>query len=57
MTAEAVRGKTLVMRTTNGTRALLAIQGAAAVYVCGRGEHYRGRDPGPGRVGAGGATC
>jgi 2-phosphosulfolactate phosphatase len=32
MTEVAVRGKTLVMTTTNGTRALLACQGAAAVY-------------------------
>ncbi len=33
MTPAAVRGKTLVMTTTNGTPALLATQGAAAVYV------------------------
>jgi len=33
MTPDAVRGKTLVMTTTNGTPALLATQGAAAVYV------------------------
>jgi 2-phosphosulfolactate phosphatase len=33
MTEETVRGKTLVMATTNGTKALLATQGAAAVYV------------------------
>lgn len=32
MTAEAVRGKTIIMTTTNGTRAILATQGAAAVY-------------------------
>jgi 2-phosphosulfolactate phosphatase len=32
MTETAVKGKTLVMTTTNGTRALLACQGAAAVY-------------------------
>jgi 2-phosphosulfolactate phosphatase len=32
MTAEAVRGKTIVMTTTNGTRAILATQGAAAVH-------------------------
>jgi 2-phosphosulfolactate phosphatase len=32
MTERAVRGKTLVVSTTNGTRALLACQGAAAVY-------------------------
>lgn len=32
MTLETVRGKTLVMTTTNGTRALLATQGAGAVY-------------------------
>jgi len=32
MTERAVRGKTLVVTTTNGTRALLACQGAAAVY-------------------------
>jgi 2-phosphosulfolactate phosphatase len=32
MTESAVKGKTLVMTTTNGTRALLACQGAAAVY-------------------------
>jgi 2-phosphosulfolactate phosphatase len=32
MTESAVRGRTLVMTTTNGTRALLACQGAAAVY-------------------------
>jgi 2-phosphosulfolactate phosphatase len=35
MTESAVRGKTLVLSTTNGTRALLACQGAAAVHpVC-----------------------
>ncbi|HXE57578.1 MAG TPA: 2-phosphosulfolactate phosphatase [Gemmatimonadales bacterium] len=33
MTEETVRGKTLVMTTTNGTRALLATQGAAAVFL------------------------
>lgn len=33
MTEAAVRGKTLVVTTTNGTRALLACQGAAAVYA------------------------
>ena len=32
MTEAAVRGKTLVLTTTNGTKALLACQGAAAVY-------------------------
>jgi 2-phosphosulfolactate phosphatase len=32
MTDEVVRGRTLVMTTTNGTRALLAAQGAGAVY-------------------------
>lgn len=33
MTEAAVRGKTLIMSTTNGTRALLAAQGASEVYV------------------------
>jgi len=33
MTEAAVRGKTLVVTTTNGTKALLASQGAAAVYA------------------------
>jgi 2-phosphosulfolactate phosphatase len=33
MTEPAVRGKTLIMSTTNGTRALLATQGASEVYV------------------------
>ncbi|HYC32601.1 MAG TPA: 2-phosphosulfolactate phosphatase [Gemmatimonadales bacterium] len=33
MTGPAVRGRTLVVTTTNGTRALLACQGAAAVYL------------------------
>jgi 2-phosphosulfolactate phosphatase len=33
MTPDAVRGRTLVMTTTNGTPALLATQGASAVYV------------------------
>ena len=33
MTELAVRGKTIVVTTTNGTKALLAAQGAAAVYV------------------------
>jgi 2-phosphosulfolactate phosphatase len=33
MTEAAVRGKTLVVTTTNGTRALLACQGVAAVYA------------------------
>ncbi len=32
VTPEAVRGKTVIMRTTNGTRALLGVQGAAAIY-------------------------
>ena len=32
MRESAVRGKTLVVTTTNGTKALLACQGAAAVY-------------------------
>lgn len=32
MTPAAVRGKTLILTTTNGTKALLACQGAAAVY-------------------------
>jgi len=35
MTPAAVRGKTIVLTTTNGTKALLASQGAAAVHpVC-----------------------
>jgi 2-phosphosulfolactate phosphatase len=33
MTEAAVRGKTLVVTTTNGTKALLATQGALAVYA------------------------
>jgi len=33
MTPDAVRGRTLVMTTTNGTPTLLATQGAAAVYI------------------------
>jgi 2-phosphosulfolactate phosphatase len=33
MSETAVKGKTLVMTTTNGTRALLAAQGASEVYV------------------------
>jgi 2-phosphosulfolactate phosphatase len=33
MTEPAVKGKTLIVTTTNGTKALLAAQGAAAVYV------------------------
>jgi len=33
MTPDAVRGRTLVMTTTNGTPALLATQGASAVYL------------------------
>jgi 2-phosphosulfolactate phosphatase len=32
MTEAAVRGRTLIVRTTNGTKALLACQGAGAVY-------------------------
>ena len=32
MTEEMVKGKLVVMRTTNGTRALMGIQGAAAIY-------------------------
>src|SRR5512134_3380645 len=35
MAEPAVRGKTIVVTTTNGTRALLAAQGAAAVYAAG----------------------
>ena len=33
MTEAAVRGKTLIVTTTNGTKALLATQGAAAAYA------------------------
>jgi 2-phosphosulfolactate phosphatase len=33
MTESAVRGKTIIVTTTNGTKALLASQGAAAVYA------------------------
>lgn len=33
MTEAVVRGKTLVMSTTNGTRAMVAVQGASEVYV------------------------
>lgn len=33
MTAERVRGKTLIMTTTNGTPALLAAQGASEVFL------------------------
>jgi 2-phosphosulfolactate phosphatase len=32
MTEAAIRGKTIIVTTTNGTKALLACQGAAAVY-------------------------
>jgi 2-phosphosulfolactate phosphatase len=32
MTEAAVRGKTIIVTTSNGTRALLACQGAAAIY-------------------------
>ena len=35
MTEAAVRGRTLVVTTTNGSKALLACQGAAAVYPVG----------------------
>jgi 2-phosphosulfolactate phosphatase len=35
MSETAVRGKTLIVTTTNGTKALLAAQGAAAVYATG----------------------
>src|SRR3989454_8092881 len=34
-TAERVRGKTLIMTTSNGTQALLATRGAAAIGVAG----------------------
>ena len=33
MTEQTVKGKTIVVTTTNGTKALLSTQGAAAVYV------------------------
>jgi 2-phosphosulfolactate phosphatase len=33
MTEPAVKGKTIIVTTTNGTKALLAAQGAASVYV------------------------
>ena len=33
MTEQTVRGKTLIVTTTNGTKALLTAQGAAAIYV------------------------
>ena len=33
MTEEAVRGRTIIMTTTNGTKAMLATQGAGAVYA------------------------
>jgi 2-phosphosulfolactate phosphatase len=47
MTPEAVRGRTIILTTTNGTRALLAMAGAQAVYpmaaanleVAGRRAH------------------
>jgi 2-phosphosulfolactate phosphatase len=35
MTESAVRGRTLILNTTNGTKALLACQGAAAVHPTG----------------------
>jgi 2-phosphosulfolactate phosphatase len=35
MSESAVRGKTLIVTTTNGTKALLACQGAAAVFAAG----------------------
>ena len=35
MTETVVRGKTLIVTTTNGTKALLAAQGAAEVYAVG----------------------
>jgi 2-phosphosulfolactate phosphatase len=38
MTDAAVRGKTLIVETTNGTRALLACQGGAAVYLACAGN-------------------
>jgi 2-phosphosulfolactate phosphatase len=38
MTEPSVRGRTLVFTTTNGTRALLACQGAAAVYLACAGN-------------------
>src|ERR1044071_5613638 len=38
MTELAVRGKTVVLATTNGTRALLAAQGAAGGYVAAAGN-------------------
>ena len=41
MTEAAVRGKTLIVTTTNGTKALLACQGAAEVYRRLRGEPRR----------------
>ncbi|HEX6107173.1 MAG TPA: 2-phosphosulfolactate phosphatase [Gemmatimonadales bacterium] len=34
MTEPVVRGKTIIVTTTNGTKALLACQGAAGVYPC-----------------------
>jgi 2-phosphosulfolactate phosphatase len=33
MTGDTVRGRTIIMTTTNGTKAMLATQGAAAVYA------------------------
>ena len=33
MTEQAVKGKTIIVTTTNGTKALLAAQGAATVYI------------------------
>jgi len=38
MTEAAVRGRTLIFTTTNGTRALLACQGAAAVHLACAGN-------------------
>jgi 2-phosphosulfolactate phosphatase len=38
MTEAAVRGKTLIVETTNGTRALLACQGGEAVYLACAGN-------------------
>jgi 2-phosphosulfolactate phosphatase len=39
MTEARVKGKTLILSTTNGTRALLACQGAGAVYLACAGNH------------------
>ena len=51
MTESAVRGKTIIVTTSNGTKALLACQGAASVYPTAAANLTLAAEKGPARRG------